>query len=73
MPILKIMTKEAGDMTFGFNNKDVESVQGAKEVFDEFMKDKKYLAYKKTPEGNEKITEFDAQADMIMSPQLVGG
>lgn len=65
---------QTGDTATVYDPTNVEDVEAVRKTFDE-MKALGYLSYKvgEQGEGDEVIRTFDPDADIVMSPQLIGG
>lgn len=75
MPQLKIMSKNGHDVV-EWSPEDKLSVDNVLERFNELVGEGKHVAYKNLGDGkHEKITSLDvnAQEDVVVRPQLVGG
>ena len=64
-----------GDTRTTWNPENQAEIDAAKATFNKLVKEKKYLAYKVTNNGNkgEQIREFDLPPGRSSFPQLVGG
>jgi hypothetical protein len=72
---LRVADKVAGDLKVIWNPENSDEVKAAEEQFNKLIK-KNFIAFKvgKGGEKGKKITEFDADLEMIiMAPMLKGG